>query len=144
MKSFHLSAIVVALLFSFLGRAADQPNAQAPRPEKPSASKPVTNVGVDEFARLVAAKTNLVLDVRTASEFTAGHIPGAVNLDVNSPDFDKKVAGLNKDKTYLVHCAAGKRSANACAKMEKLNFTHLVNLEPGFKAWEKAGKPVEK
>ena len=36
------------------------------------------------------------------------------------------------------------RSAQACVKMDKLSFTNLVNLDPGFKGWEKAGKPVEK
>jgi rhodanese-related sulfurtransferase len=104
----------------------------------------VRNVGVDEFEKLIAAKTNVVLDVRTAKEFEAGHIPGAMNIDFNSPDFAKKFATLDKNKTYLVHCAAGVRSAKACRLMEQADFAHLVNLEPGFRGWEKAGKPVEK
>jgi rhodanese-related sulfurtransferase len=75
--------------------------------------------------------------------FEAGHIPGAVNLDINGPDFQERAAKLDKSKTYLVHCAAGGRSARACNAMDKLSFTNLVNLEPGFNAWKKAGKPVE-
>src|SRR5436190_7631931 len=101
----------------------------------------IKNVGVEEFDKLRAKKENLVLDVRTESEFKSGHIPGAINVDVNGPDFEKKVAALNKSKTYLVHCAAGKRSATACKKLEGMQFKELYNLEPGFRAWERAGKP---
>jgi len=101
-------------------------------------------VDVDEFEKLWQDKKNVVLDVRSKKEFEAGHIPGAVNLDVNAADFDQKVAELQKDKVYLVHCAAGVRSARACDKMSRLGFPHLIDLAPGFKGWEKAGKQVEK
>jgi rhodanese-related sulfurtransferase len=102
------------------------------------------NIGVEEFAKLRANKENRVLDVRTAKEFATGHMPGAINIDINAPDFEQKVSSLDKTKTYLVHCAAGVRSARACGQMSGLNFPSLYNLEGGFRAWEKAGKPVEK
>ena len=105
---------------------------------------PVKRVDVEEFDKLRANKENVVLDVRTPKEFKAGHIPGAVNIDVRGDDFASKVAKLDKNKTYLVHCAAGVRSANACKKMESAGFQHLYDLAPGFRGWEKAGKPVEK
>jgi rhodanese-related sulfurtransferase len=104
----------------------------------------VRRVSVDEFERLWQAKTNVVLDVRTAKEFAAGHIPGATNLDINSADFDEKLAKLDKTKVYLVHCAAGVRSARACEKMSRAGFQSLTDLRDGFRSWEKAGKPVEK
>jgi rhodanese-related sulfurtransferase len=123
--------------------------AQPGKDEKP-ATAPATrpagrrDVGVDEFEKLWKEKKGVVLDVRTAKEFEAGHIPGAVNIDVNSADFDKKVAELDKGKTYLVHCAAGVRSVRACEKMNRMDFKQLINLQGGLKAWEKAGKEVEK
>jgi len=113
----------------------------------PSAAKPapkVKRVDVDEFDKLRANKENVVLDVRTEREFKAGHIPGAVNIDANAADFDEKVAKLDKNKTYLVHCAAGGRSARACKKMEGVGFKELYDLAPGFNGWQKAGKAVEK
>ncbi len=100
-------------------------------------------MGVDEFEKLWQDK-NQVMDVRTKKEFEGGHIPGAVNLDVNSPEFAQKVSALDKKKTYLVHCAAGVRSVRACQKMSELGFEHLIDLAPGFREWEKAGKKVEK
>src|SRR5258706_6027351 len=102
------------------------------------------DVVVEEFEKLWKDKKGTVLDVRTAKEFEAGHIPGAVNIDVNSPEFEKKVAELDKDKPYLVHCASGVRSVRACEKMNRMDFKQLINLQGGIKAWEKAGKPEEK
>lgn len=102
------------------------------------------NVSIDEFDKLRTSKTNVILDVRTEKEFKAGHIPGATLVDINSPDFNEKIAKLDKSKTYLVHCAAGGRSAKACKKLEAAGFANLVHLPDGFQGWKKAGKPIEK
>jgi rhodanese-related sulfurtransferase/thioredoxin-related protein len=110
----------------------------------PVASAAYKNLSVEEFARMADDKKNVILDVRTPEEFAAGHIPGAVSLDVTASDFQEKATVLDKSKTYLVHCATGVRSARACEKLTHLDFPKLYNLPGGFKAWAKAGKPVEK
>ena len=138
MKVIRLAAL--ALVLATLPLSA----ADAPQGDKPALPKSVRNVSPDEFDKLRGQTNTVVLDVRTEKEFKAGHIPGAVNLDFNAPDFAKKAGALDKSKTYLVHCAGGVRSAKACGVMNQIAFTNLVNLEPGFKAWEKAGKPVQK
>jgi rhodanese-related sulfurtransferase/thiol-disulfide isomerase/thioredoxin len=102
------------------------------------------NLTVDEFAQMTTNKANVILDVRTAEEYKSGHIPGALNIDVNAGDFKQKVAALDKSKTYLVHCASGGRSVTACESLGRLDFPKLYNLPGGFRAWVKAGKPVEK
>jgi phage shock protein E len=109
-----------------------------------AADSPTKNVDVDQFDKLRENKANVILDVRTEKEFKSGHIPGATLVDVNSPDFNEKIAKLDKSKTYLVHCAAGVRSAKACGKLEAAGFTNVVHLPAGFRGWEKAGKPIEK
>ena len=139
-------AIVLAaslLAAAAVARAADAKNEPKPASGKKEV-KPVKNVSVDEFEKLRADRKNIVLDVRTREEYAAGHIPGAVNIDVNAPDFLEKVAKLDKNKTYLVHCAAGGRSAKACDRMSRLDFPKLYNLGGGFRAWEKAGHKPEK
>jgi rhodanese-related sulfurtransferase len=123
--------------------AAWSADEKAPPASKQPAAK-IKRVDVEEFDKLRANKENVVLDVRTEREFKAGHIPGAVNIDVNGPDFDARVAKLDKNKTYLVHCAAGGRSARASKKLEGMGFKELYDLAPGFRGWEKAGKAVEK
>ncbi|MBI3416603.1 MAG: rhodanese-like domain-containing protein [Verrucomicrobia bacterium] len=116
-------------------------DAEAKLKEKARATK---NVEVAAFEKLISEPGAVVLDVRTPREFAAGHIAGAVNIDVNDPEFGQKVTKLDKSKTYLVHCAAGVRSAKACEQLAYFDFPKLYNLEPGFKAWEKAGKKVER
>jgi len=138
-----LVTLLLSLSAATVASAADAKDEKRPAAEKQEA-KAFKNVGVAEFEKLRADKKNVVLDVRTQKEFQAGHIPGAVNIDVNAPDFPEKIAGLEKNKTYLVHCAAGVRSAKACDKMSHLAFPKLYNLEGGFKAWESAGNKPEK
>jgi rhodanese-related sulfurtransferase len=103
----------------------------------------VKNVDPTAFEKLRADKKNVLLDVRTAGEYSLGHIPGAVNIDFTGPDFAKNVASLDKSKTYLVYCASGGRSAGACKEMAKLKFAGLVNLEGGYRGWVKAGNKGE-
>lgn len=139
------SLLLVVSLLSCGLHAADKDKPAAPEAKAASsAKKTVKNVGAEEFAKLREAKTNVVLDVRTPEEFEAGHIPGAILIDFTSPDFQEKVAELDKSKTYLVYCASGGRSARACKKMDALHIGPLYNLEGGFIAWKKEAKPVEK
>ena len=109
-----------------------------------AAEQKFKNVGVEEFDKLRKQTNTIVLDVRTPKEFVAGHIPGATNIDWYASDFEKKVSGLDKSKTYLVHCAAGRRSASASEKLTTLRFTNVYNLGGGMKEWEKAAKQVQK
>ena len=128
------------------GPAAVLPNLQrhAKPPGAVAAAGGYKDLSVAEFAKMATDKRSVVLDVRTAKEFEAGHIAGAVNLDFLASDFEEKVKALDKEKTYLVHCASGVRSARACTKLTRLDFPKLYNLPGGFKAWTKAGQPVEK
>ena len=110
--------------------------------ERPIAAGSFKDLDVEEFADMVGDKANMILDVRTAKEFNTGHIPGAINMDVNSPDFLGRAAALNKNKVYLVHCASGVRSMRACEELAALGFPQLYNLSGGMRAWLKAKKPV--
>lgn len=70
----------------------------------------------------------VLIDVRTPAEFASGHLEGAINIDVQSPDFDQRVAQLDPSTTYLVYCRSGNRSGAAIDRMQGLGFTDLTNL----------------
>ncbi len=138
--------LAIALLAAALGRALAADAIPHPATTQP-ADQPAggfKNVGVQEFEKLRQSNNSVVLDVRTPKEYASGHMPGAINIDVNSPDFEKKVKAMDPKKTYLVHCASGRRGSQACSKLSQLHFEHLYNLEGGFNAWQKAGKKVER
>ena len=137
---------MIVVLVMLLGILSVENFAQE-KSTKPAAEKAkFQNVKAEEFDAKRKADTNstVVLDVRTKDEYRAGHIPRSVLIDFTADDFEQQIAKLDKDKTYLVHCASGGRSARACKKMEQLGFKKLYNLEGGMAAWEKAGKPIEK
>lgn len=100
-------------------------------------------VSVDEYEKLRADTNVVVLDVRSPGEFVAGHVPGAANLDVNTPDFATRAAALDKSRPYLLNCMAGVRGAKACDILHRLDFPHLYNLDGGLSAWERAGHQSE-
>ena len=103
------------------------------------------NVTIETALKLLDERKDVVvLDLRTDAEFKAGHIAGAKNIDFLRSDFAEKLGALDKSKTYLVHCASGRRSAKALEIFQTQTFTSILHLNEGFKAWEAAGKPVEK
>lgn len=85
-----------------------------------------------------------ILDVRTPAEYADGFIEGAFNIDVNSPTFREDVGKLEKNKTYLVYCRSGNRSATASGILEELGFNDIFNMTGGILDWEGAGFPVVK
>lgn len=71
--------------------------------------------------------STVMIDVRTPDEFAAGHLDGAVNLDVQSAEFDALVGQLDPEGSYYVYCRSGNRSAQAIDRMSALGFTDLTN-----------------
>lgn len=69
----------------------------------------------------------VVIDVRTPQEFAAGHLAGARNLDVQSPDFADQVAQLDRAGRYLVYCRSGNRSAAAAEQMKRVGFGNVAD-----------------
>ena len=84
----------------------------------------------------------ILLDVRTAGEFAAGHLEGAINIDVEGMTFEGEIASLDNSKTYAVYCQSGRRSRIANDTMNKAGFTKLFNLDQGIGSWLAAGLPV--
>jgi phage shock protein E len=98
------------------------------------------NADVKKFKEQIELAENIViLDVRTAAETAEGMIKGAVNIDVNSAAFNSEIVKLDKEKTYLVYCRSGMRSAKACNIMCEKGFVNLVNLSGGYGAWKGSG-----
>jgi rhodanese-related sulfurtransferase len=107
-----------------------------------SSSPSATNLDSAGFARKIVETDVVTLDVRTAGEFMAGHINGAINIDVEGKTFDAEIANLDKSKTYSVYCQSGRRSLIAVEKMASDGFDSLFNLENGIADWSTSGWPV--
>lgn len=92
-----------------------------------------------------AGKSNFViLDVRTPSEFAEGHIENAVSIDVRDDTFRTVADTMDKCRTYMIHCKAGTRSAEAIIIMKELGFKRGYEIIGGFIAWQDEGYPEVK
>ncbi len=135
MKSLLVLAAVVCL--------ARPLSAQTAAPSAAPAA--VKNVSAEDADKLLKERKDVVvIDLRNEAEFKTGHIAGAKNIDFLDSEFAKQVGALDKMKTYLVHCGSGRRSTKSLEVFQAQKFSSILHLNEGFKAWEAAGKPVEK
>lgn len=107
-----------------------------------ASSSSATDLDSQAFASKISEPGVVILDVRTSAEFAAGHIEGAINIDVEGMQFDSGIADLDKSATYAVYCQSGRRSGIAVDKMSKAGFTSLFNLQSGIADWQANGFPV--
>lgn len=82
-----------------------------------------------------------VVDVRGASEWAAGHIPGAEHHFLGTLLDD--ASALPRDGRLVLHCAGGSRSMIGASLLAAKGFTNISNLAGGFDAWRAAGRPVD-
>lgn len=101
--------------------------------------EPAPAVTAREAARLRDGGA-VVIDVREGFEHGRTRIPGALHIPLG--DVEKRVAEIPKDKTVVVHCALGSRSAKAAAILRE-HGVQAVNLDGGIHEWKKEGLPVE-
>jgi len=94
-------------------------------------------------AQIAAGTAPVVLDVRSVSEYDAGHVPGAINIPFQTVASRHEALGVAAGAPIVVYCAHGPRAAWAGRALRKAGYTHVVYLDGHMTAWKKAGLPVE-
>lgn len=87
-----------------------------------------------------APATVTVVDVRDAKEFSEGHVPGAINIPMET--FAAGSGVLDKGKQIIVYCNSGGQSYNAYRKLQKLAYPNIAQMI--FADWQADGLPVAK
>ena len=101
-----------------------------------SNGKGYTSVSVGEFAKVIADNQVQLIDTRTEAEFNEGHIPGAINIDVNESDFEAKVGQkIDKTRPVAIYCRGGRRSKIAAERIVALGYDDITELNTGFLSW---------
>ena len=96
-------------------------------------------VPLEQFAAALKLPGTTIVDVRTPAEYADGHLPGAMNIDLQGADFLQQVSALDPTAPYAVYCRSGNRSAVAVDQMTQLGFTSAYDLAGGYVDWEQAG-----
>ncbi len=102
----------------------------------------IISVSASEFDKEIKNDSVQLVDVRTPQEYAESHIAGAININVQSDDFQQTVKNeLSKDSVILVYCRSGKRSLKAAGILTRLGY-RVVNLKGGIIEWKDDGFPV--
>jgi len=86
----------------------------------------------------------VILDIRTPEEYQSGHLQNAVRVDYYSKSFADEIGRLDKEKSYLVYCRSGNRSARSMDLFKKLQFQKIYHLSSGINSWMSEGLPLVK
>jgi rhodanese-related sulfurtransferase len=99
-----------------------------------------------EDAQTLVVSADVIIDVREADEYAAGHLAGAINLPRGLLEF--KLSGTPalepRDLNVVLYCKTSGRAALAANTMQSMGYLHVVSIAGGFDAWVAAGKPVVK
>jgi len=97
-----------------------------------------------EATQLINREDAVVLDLREASEFKAGHIAGARNIPQSK--LDERIRELEKfkNKPIIVACKHGQSAGTAQAKLTKAGFERVYKLKGGMAQWQADSLPVVK
>jgi rhodanese-related sulfurtransferase len=131
-KSKIVMRSMIYILFSILAISACQ-----------NSSENQTAIGIFETIsktdfekKLKEEADHILVDVRTPSEYEAGTIGGAKNINWNDVNFATEISTLDKVKPIFIFCQKGGRSGKALKKMKGLGFQEVYDLEIGYGGWK--------
>jgi rhodanese-related sulfurtransferase len=99
----------------------------------------IAEISVAELEQLIAAGS-MVIDVREADEFVAGHVPTAVSIPLST--VQNRIDEFRHEGTVYVICQSGGRSMRACQYLADFDIDNLVNIAGGTAGWIALGKEV--
>ncbi len=100
----------------------------------------VARLSVNDLAARLDDVT--VIDVRNATEWKGGHIPGAIHIPLGH--LTDRAGDIPPGRPIVVQCQSGGRSSIAASLLEQRGFADVINLTGGLSAWAAAGLPIEK
>ena len=102
-----------------------------------------TTLNANDFEKAIANTSAIILDVRTADEYSGGHIPNAINIDLSSPNFlHEAESRLPKYRTIAVYCKNGVRSQMTATLLANRGY-NIIYLQGGISEWINAGKETK-
>ena len=131
------ATLLILLLFAFI-----LPSCSAQQSENIKALSPREAAALIEKHK--GDSNFVILDIRTPGEYQSGHIRNATMIDFYSKSFTDEISRLDKDKSYLVYCRSGNRSAHSMELFNKLQFQKIYHLSSGIKSWISEGLPLVK
>lgn len=104
----------------------------------------VREIDIAKYREMVqGGEDHLLIDVREESEWNAGHAAGALHLGKGILERDIEAKVPDRDKTLVLYCGGGFRSALAADNLQKMGYRNPISLDGGWRAYSESGLPVE-
>lgn len=145
MKRFSAWTLAMALVFGLMAGGC----ATAPQKDMTSqdlvdeAKKSVCEITVAEAKEILDKGEFLFLDCREPKEYKMGHIPGAMNIPRGLLEFKIAKKVPEKNQNMVVYCKTGGRSCLSACTLCRMGYKNMKSMAGGWKAWEKAGYPID-
>jgi len=146
-KSFFVVVLVSLLVcvtaqFSVAGPSIDEVKKNVENLWKPiKESQP--HVTAAEFKKILdSGKKFVLIDVRTAEEYEAAHLPGAINIPRGLIEWSVPRTIEDTDTPIYIYCRTGARAAFATQRLIDMGYTNVTNIYDAFKGWVEASYPV--
>ena len=94
--------------------------------------------------QLINRERAVMIDVRDATEYAAGHATGARNVPLDQLEQKLPTTVKNTALPVLLMCASGARAQRALATAKKLGYEQAQVVGGGLKSWKDANLPIEK
>ncbi|ADE35674.1 rhodanese-like domain-containing protein [Methanohalophilus mahii] len=98
-----------------------------------------SDVSAEEALNLIEEQDVFILDVRTRSEYDAGHLEDSYLIPVS--ELKNRLDEVPRDTAILVYCRSGRRSVTASNILLDAGYCDVYNMEAGFNEWRSAGYP---
>jgi len=95
-----------------------------------------------EARELIETVHPLILDVRTAREFSQGHVEGAKLLPIRELQHRVEEISAHRDEPIFIYCRSGNRSTVAARILMDRGFERIYNLRYGIVEWTREGLPL--
>ncbi len=86
----------------------------------------------------------IILDLRPENMYNEMHIENAIFHEVYEDDFNSWINEFDRNKTFLLYCNMGVRSADALLIMKDMGFLNIYHQFEGIRKWQEKGFPVIK
>lgn len=105
----------------------------------------IRETDIEGYQKMLADGGELLLiDTREDNEWAAGHAAGAVHLAKGIIERDIETRVPDKSTRLVLYCGGGYRSALAADALQQMGYTNAISLDGGWRAWQRAGMPVER
>lgn len=97
-------------------------------------------------AEAAIRQADVLIDVREADEYAAGHLPAAVHLSRGMLEFklSSNAALSRRDLKVVLYCKTSGRAALAASAMLDMGYLDVKSIAGGYDAWVGAGLPVQR